>query len=233
MKRIVTIMALVFAAGLAGPAHGASRTLEEELPVEGARTVVLDAAVGDVTVRGVEGDTIRVTVELRPRKGRFFGSRREGDEQVARTELEVKRSGAKLRLSLDWPSGDPLFEADWSIELPPSLAVNVDLGVGDVLVEGLAGDLDVDSGVGDVTVAAADGDVAVDLGVGEVKVTGPLQEYGKVKCSTGVGDCTLKAGSRKLSGTGMISKDLAWRGDGPSSIHVDTGVGSVTIVLEE
>ncbi len=232
MKPLAAIAVLVLAAGSATPLQGASRTLAEEVPLDGVRTVVLDSAVGDVEVRAVEGGTIRVTVELRARKGRLFGSRRKGIEQVERTGLLVERSGSRLRVGLDRPSGNPLFEADWILELPPSVGLQVDLGVGDIRVEGLIGDVEVDSGVGDVTLDAVRGDVSVDLGVGEVRISAPLEAYGRVKCSTGVGDCRLVAGTEELEGSGMISKSLTWRGEGPSNLHVDTGVGSVTVILE-
>jgi len=233
MKRLVTIAALVLTVGLASPAPGGTRILEKEIPVGEATTLVLDTAVGDVDVSATDTGTLRVTVELRARKGKLFGSRRAGDEQVERTELSVERSGSRLFLELDWPGGDPLFEARWTLELPRSMDLDLDLGVGDVRVEGLAGDLGVDSGVGDVTVAGARGDIEVDLGVGEVKISAPAGAFGKVACSTGVGDCRLETGGQTLRGEGMISKDLHWHGDGPSRIDVDTGVGSVTVVLTE
>ncbi len=233
VRRVLTILGAAAVLAAAPVRAGQGRILERELPSEGVERVAIDAGVGDVTVTATGGDAIRVRVELEPRRSGipFFGTSREGREQVAAAELRVERTGGTLELRVRGPRERRRFRERWTVELPAGLGLDLDLGVGDVEVRGVAGGVRLDLGVGDATVEVADGDVDADLGVGDLEITAPLAAVGAVDGGTGVGEARLHLPERSVEGRGTVSKRVSWTGDGPGRVSADVGVGDVVVTL--
>jgi hypothetical protein len=126
-------------------------------------------------------------------------------------------SGDRLKVELKgWPkSGNRGLEVNVQVKVPLDLALGVDLGVGELRIEGLEADL------------------SADLGVGEVTVIMPAAAVGEVSVDTGVGEATLHADGRHWEGKGFVGKELNWsKGRGKAAITVDCGVGEADIRLE-
>ncbi len=227
-----TTWAIVFVLTLLLPASAvAKRTLETTVPRNGAATLALDTAVGDVTVAASKDDSIHVLVELTPRKAGFFSSRKAAERQVEAARLGVTRNGRRVSLEIEGVSGEPRFEATWTVSLPVDMNLELEMGVGDLKVEGTTGKIDADLGVGDATLAVSAGELKVDVGVGDITLSAPAAAYATVECSTGVGEVTLRHDKTTLGGEGMISKELSWKGSGDGSVSLETGVGSIEVHL--
>lgn len=185
--------------------------LDYSRPVAGITRVVLDAGVGEVEVIGDSSTTITASVDV-SQKGSRFWSRR--DESLAGLEIQPELDGATLRLRLGKGArGDHSWGEEWTVHLPRELAVEVELGVGEVRVLDVAGD------------------ITVEVGVGDVSVEGEDAKFGRVRASSGVGDASLRTPREHEDGEGFIGHSLQSRGSGQSEISVSAGVGDTRIRL--
>jgi hypothetical protein len=144
------------------------------------------------------------------------------------------------------PGGNALtLYADFRVELPAGVAIqvkdgigtvassgvrgaqNLDISTGEIRVEDGEGALDADSGSGDVRVVRQKGNVQVDTGSGDVhleKVTAA-----RVDIDTGSGDIVLSATSGSLqcdTGSGDIVGNGLVLG---ATLNADTGSGDVSL----
>jgi hypothetical protein len=230
-------IALIAAIGLMAPAStsiaGSPRLLEGEVGSAGVDKVRLDSGVGDIEVTALDDtDRITVSVELRPRRGGFFSSMKKAQREVDEAELRMDVSKGVLRLEIETDSDDRHFEERWQIELPAELDFDLDIGVGDVEIRGIAGDLTIDAGVGDVVAEAVSGDISIDVGVGDAVVRAAAADYGSVEGSGGVGDAKLVVRGERISSSGFVGKSAEWTGEGSRSIEISMGVGDAEVILD-
>ena len=188
MRRTALALAAFFAATIA--AGETLKTLNLSRPAEGLASLTIKAGVGDVQIEGGATGEVVVRVEVKSKGGFFFcgpripaRSRSPPDRSPhrGRRTLPLARSGA--------PRRHPLVER-WTLRVPAEFAASVKLGVGDVSV------LDVG------------GDVKVEIGVGDVRVEGTYQSFGDVRAACGVGDASLRTPSGREQGDGFIGHTL-------------------------
>lgn len=219
---------LAVTAGLA-----AARSLTTTHPAADLELVAIEAGVGDVRVSGEDTDVVTVEVELKPRRGGLFSSMRTAEREVERAELVVDADGRRLGLKVDSGSrGDRRFEERWTVVVPAHLAAGLELGVGDVVVRGLAGGVEVELGVGDVDLRLEGGEVSVELGVGDATVRAPASSYAAVDSSSGVGDTLIQAPGERIGGSGLVGSSSRWEGPGSATLRVRIGVGDSRVTLD-
>ncbi|HET9766320.1 MAG TPA: hypothetical protein VFS60_05710 [Thermoanaerobaculia bacterium] len=215
--------ALLLFAGLAAvavPAFAERKVVvgaeSKNFPLEGARRLKLDVAVGDVRVEAGGGDRIEAKLELR-----CSTTSRRCRERAAELHLTPTRSGDDLSLRLHGYDREERHgmhhpEVDLRLVVPASLALFVDMGVGELEVDGVEGDVTVDLGVGEASVRVPEGavrSVALDVGVGEAQLS-PRQD------------------ESHHSGFLFLGNEVDWRdGVGASRIVVDIGVGEAQVRL--
>ena len=225
------ILTLVFFA-LTVHADG-PRTLTESLPAGAIESLDLDTVVGDVEITARSNtDEVVIAVLLTPRRGGFFSSKRQAEREVAEARLSTTTAGQRLTLSIEPKSKDQRFEEHWTIEIPARLEVNLDHGVGDVKIRGVAGGLGIDSGVGEILVEISEGDVVINLGVGTAVVRAPAGAYASAEGAGGVGDARISVQGTRISSDGFIGHSARWTGDGTFHIEVEVGVGDAVINLK-
>lgn len=186
------------------------RILDASRSAEGIKTVVIEAGVGEINVTGDASKTITARVELSPKTG-FWGSR--GRRAMESAALEPVLRGDTLVLRVGPHDDDHEFGEDWTVNVPPDVAVKIELGVGDVTVLDTLGDID------------------VDLGVGDVRIESEYKAFGPIHGSTGVGDATLRTPEGREEGDGFIGHSLRGRGPGQARINISIGVGESQIRL--
>jgi DUF4097 and DUF4098 domain-containing protein YvlB len=205
------VMTISLATALVAATAG-SRTISYSHDVAGITAVVLKAGVGDVEIRATDTTDVRVEVEITAKGSSWFGRSSQKDIDALAIKAEI-RSGT-LYLSLTNASRDDhSFSEDWSIQLPRPLAVSVKVGVGEVRV------LDVS------------GDVSVAAGVGDLRIEGEQASFGAIQATAGVGDVELRTPDGHREAEGFIGHSLSASGPGKSRIEAKTGVGDVTIRL--
>jgi hypothetical protein len=211
MRRIALALAMWLAATIT--TGEALKTLNLSRPAEGLAEVTIKAGIGDIQIQGDTGNQITVRVEIRSKDG-FFFSDRQAKREVESTDLQARVSGSELTLSLTPEQRDGAhWVEDWTVRVPSASGVSVKLGVGDITVLDLTGN------------------VRVEVGVGDVRVEGQYQSFGDVHAACGVGDVSLRTPSSRDEGSGFIGHTLSAHGPGKSTIRANAGVGDVKLRL--
>ena len=189
------------------------RTIQKDLPAEESEWLFIDLPIGELEVRGIDSDEIRLSLKIRCEDRGSSKCRRAAED----IELDVDRHSDGIEIGLDkWPKfRNKGMSLDGYLELPRELVLEVDIGVGEVNVSGM------------------EDDVEIDLGVGEASIEMDESGVRSVSLDAGVGEATLRVGGRTIEGSGFIGHGLDWR-DGPGRAHieVDCGVGSVEVYLD-
>ncbi len=210
MRRLALALTAWLVAALA--AGETLKTLTMSRSPDGVTAVVVKAGVGDVQIEG-GGNEVVVRVEIRSKNG-FFSGDRETRRDAEAAKIEARVAGEELTLTVaPEQHGDPHWSEHWSVRVPAAFAASAKLGVGDVTVLDLAGD------------------VRVDLGVGDVRVEGRYDAVGDVRAECGVGDASLRTPSGREEGEGFIGHTLNAHGPGKAGIRAHAGVGDVKIRL--
>ena len=211
MRRTALAVATCLAATIA--AGETLKTLTMSRPAEGLASLAVKAGVGDVEIEAGETNQVVVRVEVKSKAG-FFAADRQSRRDAEALQIEGRVAGGELALSLGPDEhGDTRWVERWTLRVPAKFAASVKLGVGDVSV------LDVG------------GDVSVEIGVGDVRVEGTYQSFGDVRAACGVGDASLRTPSGREQGDGFIGHTLTAHGPGTSAIRANAGVGDVKIRL--
>ncbi|MFI5372193.1 MAG: hypothetical protein ACHQ52_11610 [Candidatus Eisenbacteria bacterium] len=214
MKTTPILLAAAFATALAAvPARASTvRDLDSRLPVENATGVRAELPVGEFDVaRSRDADVhLRLHVKCKDWNDRC-------EEQIRDLVIRARRDGSVLRFSLEnmpWIQHDS-FKIHGTLEVPPGLAVQVKLGVGEITIRDVHDDLDVELGVGEVHVAMHEKDVK------------------SVRLSSGVGDASLDVGARHMRSSGLLGHRLHWsEGRGQADVDVEVGVGESSVELD-
>jgi hypothetical protein len=230
--RIKHTVAIALMITLAGSAVAAERVLSETFPADGIEIISITNGVGSFTLTTDQIEEVRVEVKLIPRRGGIFSSMAKAEREVANAELTVNREAPRLALEVEAETNEPRFEARWKIRVPDRLKLELEQGVGDVFIKGLAGGVDMEVGVGEVNLEVATGDVGVSVGVGDAVVRAPSAEFGAVDVSGGVGGASVVVDGEVEKGEGFVSHSSRWRGNGPNSIELEVGVGDGTVILD-
>ena len=115
--------------------------------------------------------------------------------------------------------------ADLRILVPPGLAVEVRVAVGEVAARGVQADLQLDTHSGNVTAADLQGRITLDTGSGDVEATGVS---GDLAVDTGSGEVLVRGGRVARLGVDTGSGSVRLEGIAADSLTVDTGSGGVS-----
>lgn len=200
---------------LAAPAS-AGETLQAQTKAwtvaEGSR-LRFDFPVGELRVEATDDTKVRLELLV---KCRSAGSER--CERFARNlRLDVDQTAGELRVRV---KGYPKFETH-NINLhgillvPRSLHLKLEMGVGELEVDGIAGDLE------------------VDLGIGEANLLLDAARFQSASVDVGIGDATLRAQGKRRSSSGIVGRSVNWNeGSGSSRAKLHVGVGEATVRMD-
>jgi hypothetical protein len=206
------VIALVTTLALAAAPRGLTSTF----PAEGITHVALSQGAGSVHVRTDAGVGMIEAI----------GVPLQWDEGCA---VDAQQSEEKIRLTVDDPPGLKTCHVDWTIVLPPTVAVTLAQRSGVVKIEGLSARLDVDLGNGDVVLTDVTGPLAATLGMGGLSGNFSGRE---ATVRVGKGGVHLEGLIHPVDievGLGNIglTYGLAPRGE----VNATTGAGQVTVLL--
>ena len=216
MKLASTFVMLGLCAGMLTATAARSAVLETEphsFPVTAKHRVHIEFPVGELRV--IPSDESRVSFDVRVR---CRGRADERCEELAnRLVLESEDAGGTLHLKLEkypkWVNKGLTVMGE--LHVPRAMAVEVEMGVGELDIEGLEGDLD------------------VNLGVGEADIRMPRVRANHVSVETGVGEASIRGGGTNTRSSGFIGSHATWSGgDGRSSVRLHVGVGDGAVRLD-
>lgn len=213
----VAALAAAALVALALPASAAVevRRLDATVELAGQRLVALEAPVG--TVRVEAGPAGRIEVEAAVSCSRLSRRCRELAENL---QLRSRTRGSSVEIAFEgYPKasigGVPKLTV--TVRMPRELDLELEMGVGDVRIAGIVGDL------------------SVDLGVGDVEIRLPEAAVRSVTLDVGVGAAELDPEPRgsERSGFLFLGNERRWHdGPGESDIEIDVGVGEATVTFE-
>jgi hypothetical protein len=206
-------LALVPALALASPAPAeVVREEAKSFPASALRSINASLGVGEIEVtRGLD-DSVRVVMTVGCKRWGGSCARR-----AQRLRFETRTVGSELRVKVErrsscWGSGG--LTTRLQIQVPASMRVETDLGVGTLRVRDVDGDVDGRIGVGTAAVRGREGAVS------------------SVRLRVGVGDVVLRQGASRHEGAGFISQRLSWTdGPGHSRVALSIGVGEAEVAL--
>lgn len=177
------------------------------------QSVVLDIEVGQANVIATDETQVRIEVDIKATETawfNFFDSNDVDDIQLAHIV-----SDNRIQLKLSEQDG---INQSWRVYVPRTAAIVLDMGVGQIEVEGMESAVDIDLGVGSAQVSHAYNYQSVELesGVGEVRVD-----------DAGLGESLRR---------NLVSQSLSWHANDDanankagSTLSVDVGVGEVIV----
>ncbi len=213
MKKTVLILAAALLWVLPAAADEVIRSFRQQIPIAKAHKIHLEFPVAELNVdSGASGQVgLDVKVKCRQKTGRCA-------DRAHDLKLVYDNTGEVFKIEMKrfprW-HGSHNLKIVAHITVPRDLALRAELGVGEMNVHGVAGDLD------------------VNLGVGQVNVDLPKEAFASVNLDTGIGEASLVAAGQRYESSGLMSKELSWRkGTGRSKVKVDCGVGEIDVVLK-
>jgi len=211
MKLALTLAAV--AALAAPPARAVLLTTEPHTyTVTPHHRIHLEFPVGELKVVPSDDAHVRFDIQVRCRSG----SDEHCEEMANRLVLDSDDSGGTLHLKLHrFPNWTTRMDVIARLSVPRALAVDIEMGVGELDIDGLEGDLD------------------VDLGVGEADIHAARARARHVSVDTGIGDAEIQGGGSGTRSRGFIGSHAMWTdGDGHSAVHLHVGVGDATVRLD-
>ncbi|TMO43299.1 hypothetical protein CWC25_12695 [Pseudoalteromonas sp. S4389] len=205
MKKLLYVAAIGLALTTTYAMAKDSRELNHNFAVSGASQLEIDFPVGSLEVENYDGSEVVVTVRIEPKNDKgWFGS----EVDLSDIELSHSQSAGSLNLKLD----NDDIQQSWYVKMPKSMAIDVELGVGDIEINDASNSVD------------------IELGVGAVRIDSALDDYKRIELDTGVGDTKIR-GLKNDANTSrkVVSSHSSYRGNGQYAIDVEVGVGDIKV----
>ncbi len=192
------------------------RVLQGTANVSGDGRIVLDFPVGELHVEGASAGPFLIEVSARCKRDRDRCEERLDDVAI---EIVEKRGNFYVEVAphSKWRWWNSL-QLEASVRHPADTDLEIDMGVGELEIEGVRGDL------------------RVDLGVGEVRIDLELADFASVQLDAGIGETELLVPDGWIEGdrSFLVGSESHWRdGPGESRVRVDVGVGEAVVRLDD
>ena len=152
---------------------------EKSFTVGDTPTLRVDIFAGDVTIRGGRAGAIRLVVTRRARS----------ESDMRRISVTMSQEGGGVTVEWDKPSGLGNVSVDLEIDVPTATRLEVNLGAGEVLIDGVAGETDIDIGNGNIDYQGQpQGDFRFLINVGNITLRLPADVNVEVDLKTGIGE---------------------------------------------
>jgi putative adhesin len=233
LSPFLTCLALV-AAGPAWSAEAWREQSQASAPAAGLKLLTVENARGRVEVRPSRDPSLHVTALKITRAS----GRNEARDLARQTLVELGREGTRYVIRVRYPRlhsvhvniwdgledlGAPRVEVRLTIEVPPSLGVELSASSGDLFTEGLTGAQTLRASSGDVSIESAAGPVAVATSSGDVSIVDARES----RIGTSSGDVEVR-GSPAALGINTSSGDVTIE-QASDSLRVTTSSGDITV----
>ena len=202
---------------VASPGHAGTATLETDtqtFTITKDHRVSLEFPIGQLRVIATDESKVHFTIRVRCKGG---NSEERCEELANQLVLDSRDTGEQLELSLEnypkWHNKG--FTVMGELRVPRSQKLRIEMGVGQLDVDGLQGDLD------------------VDLGVGEADIRTLRAHAANVTVETGIGDASIRGADSELESSRFIGARASWSGGkGKSDVRLHVGVGDGMVRLQ-
>lgn len=218
MKRLAILAGLACSAALSvlvSPAAQAAvlTTDPHVFPVTAKHRVHLEFPVGELKVVPGEGSKVEFNIRVKCRGRSEERCEELANELVLQSDDHANTLHLKLEEYPKWRSRG--FSLIGELIVPKNLPVEIDMGVGDLDVTGIEGDLDVDLGVGDADIRTRRANTA------------------DVDVAAGVGDASIIGADGREQRSSFVGSRASWRdGTGKARVRLKVGVGDASVRLD-
>jgi len=233
---LTAIASAVAIAGMMLPASSLaadSRTFSLDVPAKEIRRLELDANVGQVEITAADIDVIEIRVELEPDDDDWFGSSERLKARLEAAELrhDVSRGVLGLELKYENPrGGDNDLEERWEIRLPAGIALDTELNVGSMHIEGMSAGVEAEVNVGELDIDVLGGDIDAQVNVGEVGIHTATGTPGEFDLESNIGDVQLRIDGKSVGRSdGWLGKSLTHQAGGDDDVRARVNVGEVRV----
>jgi len=178
--------------------------INHSFAVDTQTTLDISFPVGSLEINTYNGNEVQVTVELVAKNNDWLNN----SDDLESLTIDTQQTSNELALSLD----NDDVQQTWTVTVPRSLAVNLDLGVGDIEINDFANSADIEVGVGAVRIDSQSDDykyISLDSGVGDTRISGFVSDAKT---------------TRK-----MVSSESEYSGSGTHTVKVEVGVGDIKV----
>ncbi len=210
MKKVV--IGLLFIAATSALQAENDRILTRTFPVGPEQKVEVGLGAGDILIES--GDVTEAEVQMRIH---CESSKRSCWQKADQVELVSKTSANRLNIEVEGLTRSTArgMSIRLRIILPSTQHLEVDLGAGDLKIDGMAGSTELDVGVGDV-------EVHIERGI-----------FRSIEMDTGVGESKVIIAGETIAGVGLVGSDLKWSQDsGQQDLEIDCGVGDIVVIAD-
>jgi hypothetical protein len=189
-----------------------ARRFSQQIEATGAQRISLDVPVGEMTVEGWDQRQVQVDVRLLCRRATDRCL-----EAAKAIHLVYRTAGDTVRVEVKgWPKfGTKGLNLKAHVSVPRDLPLAANLGVGEMNLRGLEGDVDGDVGVGQMNVSLDEAAIA------------------QANLDTGIGEANLSAGGQRYQKGGLFGREIRWKeGRGRSKVRLNCGVGEIDLDLK-
>lgn len=201
---------------LPAAARAEGHALHESLPLAAGQAVHIDFPVGELEVLGASGGEVEVDLTTRCDRDRHGTS---CEREARNVRVETRSSGSRLEVRVTgyakWNHHG--LSVHGTIRVPRGREVFVDMGVGELTIEHLGGDL------------------TAELGVGEMEIIASEEVFASAVLDAGIGETTLRTADGRREGrrSFLLGSEVDWRaGEGHAALRAEVGVGEITVRLD-
>lgn len=208
-----------------------SREFSVDIPAQEIRRLELDANVGEVEIVAADINVIEVRAKLEPDED-WFGSSGRLEARLKEATLEHDVSGGVLALRMKYkePRGDNDLEESWQIRVPVALALDTELNVGSMRIEGTSGGVEAEVNVGELDIDVLAGDIDAEVNVGELDIRTASDSPGEFDLESNIGEVRLRIDGKSAGNTdGWLGKSLAHNAGGEDDVSGRVNVGEVRV----
>lgn len=211
------------------------RSEQGSLPAAGIEQLYLESGVGEVVLTAADTDAITWQLDIILGDNHDTPSQNQRD-LAASAQLSAVREDEQARLTVAWPRGTKLgddIHERWTISVPARLAAQVDMEIGGLYIEGLAGGVEADLGIGELEITVPGGSVHANMGIGEVKIISASKDLGEVSLDVDIGEVRFD-GDADAPQPGYdfpIGQDLHFDAGGEDDIQINSNIGEISVEI--
>lgn len=183
-------------------ASATAKQLSAQFPASDLTKLEIQNGVGELKIEHSNDATISVEVNVKPAKKWLF---KEADTDSATLKSSVNAG----RLTVSVPMDDT--EQEWLVKIPKGMALDLQLGVGEIDIQ------------------ADPADISAEIGVGSFEAEVLLSNYNDVEMSAGVGEVSVKTNAKVEEDRHLVGGDIHFHGKGSANISVEVGVGDAVV----
>ena len=160
--------------------------LTADASAAGVQHVSFQAATGEAIIGASGDDQLHVQLDLRQDERGFLGIFHWMSEDTTRdlkgASVKLQRDGDGVGISLVYPSGDSHSDVkqEWTVKLPPRLALQADMQAGRMVIKDMSGGIDAKLGAGDLSIHSPSGPVRGDVRAGRLHVISDSTQPGSI-----------------------------------------------------